>query len=62
MALCADLNYEKEFDVETKSVDYATIDEIVAYLAGQRGPNHRPACVMSFQQVTGQVRTLFPMS
>jgi aryl carrier-like protein len=39
MALCADLNYEKGFDVETTIVwDYATIDEIAAYLTGQRGP------------------------
>ena len=37
MALCADLNYEKGFDVETTIVwDYATIDEIAAYLAEQR--------------------------
>ena len=38
MALCADLNCEKGFDVETTIVwDYATIDEIAAYLTGQRG-------------------------
>jgi acyl carrier protein len=38
MALCADLNYEKGFDVETTIVwDYATIDEIAAYLTEQRG-------------------------
>jgi acyl carrier protein len=37
MAMCADLNYEKGFDVETTIVwDYATIDEIAAYLAEQR--------------------------
>ena len=39
MALCADLNYEKGFNVETTIVwDCATIDEIAAYLTGQRGP------------------------
>jgi len=38
MALCADLNYEKGFDVETTIVwDYPTIDEIAAYLTGQQG-------------------------
>ena len=38
MALCADLNYEKGFDVETTIVwDYPTIDEIAAHLAEQRG-------------------------
>jgi len=38
MALCADLNHEKGFDVETTIVwDYATIDEIAAYLAEQGG-------------------------
>lgn len=38
MALCADLNYEKGFDVETTIVwDCATIDEIAAYLIGGRG-------------------------
>ncbi len=38
MALCADLNCEKGFDVETTIVwDYATIDEIAAYLTGQLG-------------------------
>ena len=38
MALCADLNFEKGFDVETTIVwDYATIDAIAAYLTGQRG-------------------------
>ncbi|MDT5080223.1 MAG: hypothetical protein QOJ80_4860 [Mycobacterium sp.] len=38
MALCADLNYEKGFDVETTIVwDYATIDGIAAYLTEQRG-------------------------
>lgn len=37
MALCADMNAEKGFDVETTIVwDYATIDEIAAYLAGRR--------------------------
>jgi len=37
MALCADMNYEKGFDVETTIVwDYATIDEIAAYLTEQR--------------------------
>ena len=38
MTLCADLQCEKGFDVETTIVwDYATIDEIAAYLTGQRG-------------------------
>jgi aryl carrier-like protein len=38
MALCADLNCEKGFDVETTIVwDYATIAEIAAYLTGQLG-------------------------
>jgi acyl carrier protein len=38
MALCADLNCEKGFDVETTIVwDYATIDQIAAYLAEQGG-------------------------
>ncbi|GAB2999431.1 acyl carrier protein [Mycobacterium bourgelatii] len=38
MALCADLNDEKGFDVETTIVwDYATIDEIAAHLAEQGG-------------------------
>jgi len=36
-ALCADLNYEKGFDVETTIVwDCTTIDGIAAYLAEQR--------------------------
>ena len=38
MALCADLNFEKGFDVETTIVwDYATIDAIGAYLIEQQG-------------------------
>ena len=37
MALCADLSYEKGFDVESTIVwDCATIDEIAAYLAEQQ--------------------------
>jgi acyl carrier protein len=38
MALYTDLNVERGFDVEDTIVwDYATIDEIAAYLADQRG-------------------------
>jgi aryl carrier-like protein len=38
IALCEDLNHEKGFDVETTIVwDYPTIDQIAAYLTGQRG-------------------------
>ena len=37
LALCADMHFEKGFDVETTIVwDYATIDEIAGYLAEQR--------------------------
>jgi len=38
MALCADLAAERGFDVEDTMVwDYATIDQIAAHLADQRG-------------------------
>ncbi len=38
MSLCADLNYEKGFDVETTIVwDYATIEAIAAYLIERQG-------------------------
>ena len=37
LTLCADLQYEKGFDVETTIVwDYATIDAIAAYLVAER--------------------------
>ncbi len=38
IALCADLNDEKGFDVETTIVwDYGTIEKIAAHLTEQRG-------------------------
>ncbi|MGV9713760.1 acyl carrier protein [Gordonia sp. NPDC003424] len=38
MALCADLNDERGFDVETTVVwDYATIEAIATHLMGRRG-------------------------
>ncbi len=38
MALCADLNCERGFDVETTIVwDHGTIDKIAAHLTGRAG-------------------------
>ena len=38
MTLCAELNHEKGFDVETTIVwDFATIDEIAVHLSEQGG-------------------------
>jgi aryl carrier-like protein len=40
MELCADLQCEKGFDVETTIVwDYPTIDAIATYLAAERAPS-----------------------